>query len=154
MAKFIRKVDKRTWLTNNDMPFSERLEKGIEQLRDLPDNRPSVYAADKDENRLAAIAAVAWDRRGRKVDLISKTDYVIITGEQVSQAGLELVPEKPTIPWAVLEDKHFVLTRGAAPCGDDDLRRLVTILIEQRAEHGRYSKAVLRDASAKYETQS
>ena len=141
MAKFVRKVDKRTWLT--DARLKDRVERGVNQFRD-PEDKPSVYKGDTREEITLAIAALAWDRKGRIVERIERTDYVIITDDCIREAGLSLVQTPSVIPWPALEDRHFQLTRAGAPCTDEDLRRLVETLIARGAEHDRIPRDELR----------
>ena len=147
MAKFVRKVDKRTWLT--DTRLKDRVENGVKQFRD-PEGRPSVFKGDTRDEITLAIVALAWDRKDRIVERIEKTDYVIITDDCITEAGLRLVQTPSVIPWLTLEDRHFELTRSGAPCTDEDLRRLVKILIVKEAEHDRLGPDVLQKAASRH----
>lgn len=152
MAKFIRKIDRRTWLTDVSLALDDRIEIGFTQFKDLA-NKPSVYAGDTQNDIGVALAAVAWEGCKRDIGKIKKTDYVVITDEQISRAGLQVIKTPATIVWARLRGRHYELTRHGKPCTDSDLRRLVQILIEHGAEHGREKPIVLKQI-ARIETTS
>ena len=146
MAKFIRKIDSRTWLTNPSLV--DRVRKAVGAFNDRG-GKPSVYAGDSPEDRILAVSALAWNRR-RGIEKIEKTDYVIITDEQIVEAGLTLVATKSTIEWTALENRHFEITRDGSTCTEEDLRRLVEILIRDKAEHGRFAKEELKEEARKH----
>ena len=147
MPAYIRKVDARSWLTDNSLDVDKRIEKGVSHFRDP---KPSVYIADEREDRAVAMAALAWERRNREIDRIGKTDFVIVTADQITQAGLTLVKTPSNVPWPVLQDHHYEITRDGDPCTDGDLRRLVRILIRDTAEHGRFRKGELQAIARKH----
>jgi hypothetical protein len=144
--KYARKIDRQSWLTDESKPLRERIDVGLTEFDD-PDKRPSVYTADTETELVSCLAAQAWYRRDRDIEKIENTRYVIVAEGQLTRAGLQLVPQESTIPWRCLKGKHFVMTVGAEPCSDDDLRKLVAILIDEHASHGTRRRAELRQAA-------
>lgn len=143
MPIYIRKVDKRTWITGTGKTLAERIQAGVGQFRD-PEGKPSLYRADTVKDRKIAIAAVAWNRAREKVKDIRKSDFILITEEDLTAAGLSVQPTPSNIRWPILRNRHFEMVRDGDSCTNDDLAGLVRILIERPAEHGRFQPAELR----------
>ena len=142
MAKFIRKIASRTWLT--DESLEDRLQRGVAKLRD-DSGQPSVYEVTCARDTEVALAAIAARRQEVFKMSIQHADFVEISSDQIARAGLRTDSEPASIDWAELEGKHFVLTRKGEPCSDEDLQRLVDILIHDDARHGRVKKDRLRE---------
>lgn len=148
MAKYLRKVSIKTWLT--DAESQERVERGIRQFRDKKD-QPSIYLVRSEAEINTVVAAVEWQRCQFMGGKIRKADYVLLTDEQISQAGLALQLQESTIPWKELEGRHYVLTRQGEACNEEDLRRLVEILVETQSESGRVKASELRSVIERHE---
>lgn len=142
MAKFIRKIASRTWLT--DESLEDRLQRGARQLQD-DSGKPSVYQVSCATDTEVVLAAIAARRQEVFKMRIQHANFVEISSDQIARAGLKVDSEPASIDWAELEGKHFVLTRKGEPCSDDDLRVLVEILINDDAHHDRVKKDRLRE---------
>lgn len=142
MAKFIRKIASRTWLT--DESLEDRLQRGARQLQD-DSRKPSVYQVSCATDTEVVLAAIAARRQEVFGMSIQQARYVEISTDQIARAGLNIESEPASIDWEELEGKHFVLTRKGEPCSDEDLQRLVDILIHDDARHGRVKKDRLRE---------
>lgn len=142
MAKFIRKIASRTWLT--DESLEDRLQRGVDQLRD-ESGKPSVYEVTCARDTEVALAAIAAKRQEVSKMRIQHAMFVEISTDQIERAGLRTDSEPASIDWAELKKKHFVLTRKGEPCSSEDLRRLVKILINDDAHHDRVQKDRLRE---------
>lgn len=142
MAKFIRKIERTTWLT--DESLEDRLQCGVDQLRDKS-GKPSVYEVTCARDTEVALAAIMAKRQEGSGMRINKAMYVEISTDQIERAELEIKSEPASIDWEELNGKHFVLTRKGEPCSDEDLQRLVDILIHDDARHGRVKKDRLRE---------
>jgi hypothetical protein len=134
VPKFIRKISSRAWLTDDTLTLDVRIERGVAKFRDA-ENKPSVYIAGTESDVSLALAALEWNRK-RDIEKIRKADYVVITDDQISRAGLHLTRTPAPIQWPRLRGRHCELTRHGEPCSDADLRRLVQLLIAEEAEHG------------------
>ena len=137
MAKFIRKIASRTWLT--DESLEDRLQRGAHQLQHRS-GKPSIYKVTCARDTEVVLAAIAVRRQEEFNMSIQHADFVEISSDQIARAGLDIESEPASIDWAELEGKHFVLTRKGEPCKDEDLRRLVEILINDDAHHDRVKK--------------
>lgn len=142
MAKFIRKIARRTWLT--DESLEDRLQCGVDQLRD-ESGKPSVYEVTCATDTEVALAAIAAKRQEVSKMRIQHAMFVEISTDQIARAGLKIESEPASIDWEELDGKHFVLTRKGEPCSSEDLRRLVKILIDDDAHHDRVQKDRLRE---------
>ena len=142
MAQFIRKIASRTWLT--DESLEDRLQRGAHQLQDRS-RKPSVYQVTCAADTEVVLAAIAVRRQEEFNMSIQHADFVEISSDQIARAGLDFESEPASIDWEELEGKHFVLTRKGEPCSDEDLQRLVDILIHDDARHGRVKKDRLRE---------
>ena len=142
MAKFIRKIARTTWLT--DEYLEDRLQRGVGQLRD-DSGKPSLYQVTCATDTEVVLAAIAARRQEVFKMSIQHADFVEISSDQIARAGLRTDSEPASIDWEELDGKHFVLTRKGEPCSDEDLQRLVDILIHDDARHGRVKKNRLRE---------
>ena len=142
MAKFIRKIASRTWLT--DESLEDRLQRGTHQLQHRS-GKPSIYKVTCARDTEVVLAAIAVRRQEEFNMSIQHADFVEISSDQIARAGLDIESEPASIDWEELEGKHFVLTRKGEPCSDEDLQRLVEILIHDHAHNDRVQKDRLRE---------
>lgn len=147
MRVYVRKVASRAWLTDDPRKSrQERIMAGAKQFRDQA-GKPSVYEVSTPEDRTIAIAAVAWEAAQRQVEKMRKADFVVITDEHLQAAALTVARTPTSIPWPVLRGRHFELTKDERPCDEQDIARLVRVLIDRGAEHGRFTRANLQSSA-------
>jgi len=149
VAKYLRKVESVTWLTDEGESLDVRVNKGLKQFSD-PGNKPSIYSANSPEEIKVAVAALAWNKKNRDIDRIKRTQFVFVTDTQLAEAQLKLVRTRPYISWKYLRKRHFEITVNKTPCSNDDLARLLGILIQGKAKSDRISAKILQQVARKH----
>lgn len=140
MGIFVRKVSKRTWLTDTTKPLEERIRAGAAQFRDTRTGKPSIFDASSEHAIRLGVAAVAWEAAKRiSQDIHRRYDYVLLTSDHIRIAGLREVRTRPSVSWRALRRRHFELTMNGAALEEAHLEGLVRAVIANPAGDGRIS---------------